>query len=93
MAGEIEILELQPKFLLEEGYERNGKKYRDVYYISDFRIRDTKTLEISIIDVKGSFRLPEHYKLKRNKFLKKYMWLPFKEVYIQKEKIVKEIEY
>ena len=35
-AGEISELELQPKFLLQEGFKKNGKTYRKVEYIADF---------------------------------------------------------
>lgn len=35
-AGEISKLELQPKFLLQEGFKKNGKTYRKVEYIADF---------------------------------------------------------
>lgn len=34
--GEISNLELQPKFLLQEGFKKNGKTYRKVEYIADF---------------------------------------------------------
>ena len=35
-AGEITDLELQPSFLLQEGFKKNGKTYRAIYYIADF---------------------------------------------------------
>lgn len=35
-AGEISELELQPKFLLQEGFKKNGKTYRKIEYIADF---------------------------------------------------------
>ena len=35
-AGEIQNLELQPKFLLQESFKKNGKTYRKIEYIADF---------------------------------------------------------
>lgn len=35
-AGKISNLQLQPRFLLQEGFKKNGKTYRKVEYIADF---------------------------------------------------------
>lgn len=35
-AGEISNLELQPKFLLQETFKKNGKTYKAINYIADF---------------------------------------------------------
>lgn len=35
-AGEITDLQLQPKFLLQESFKKNGKTYRKIEYIADF---------------------------------------------------------
>ena len=35
-AGEITDLKLQPKFLLQDSFKKNGKTYRKVEYIADF---------------------------------------------------------
>lgn len=34
--GEIQNLELQPRFLLQEGFKKDGKTYRKIEYIADF---------------------------------------------------------
>lgn len=34
--GEIQDLQLQPKFLLQESFKKNGKTYRKIEYIADF---------------------------------------------------------
>ena len=34
--GEISNLELQPHFLLQEGFKKNGKTHRKIEYIADF---------------------------------------------------------
>ena len=35
-AGEISNLKLQPKLLLQDSFEKNGKTYRKIEYIADF---------------------------------------------------------
>lgn len=35
-AGEIKDLQLQPHFLLQEAFKKNGKTYRKIEYIADF---------------------------------------------------------
>lgn len=34
--GEIKKLQLQPRFLLQESFKKNGKTYRKIEYIADF---------------------------------------------------------
>ena len=34
--GEIKDLQLQPRFLLQESFKKNGKTYRKIEYIADF---------------------------------------------------------
>lgn len=34
--GKIQDLQLQPKFLLQESFKKNGKTYRKIEYIADF---------------------------------------------------------
>jgi hypothetical protein len=75
-AGVIKELKLQPKFLLQEGFERDGKKYRAIFYIADFEyIKDGKRI---VEDVKGM--KTDVYKLKKKMFLKKYPQVEFKEI-------------
>lgn len=67
-AGEISNLELQPKFLLQEGFKKNGKTYRKVEYIADFRyIKEGRTI---VEDVKG--KETDVFKLKHKWFEKLY---------------------
>jgi len=35
-AGKISNLELQPKFLLQDTFKKNGKTYKKIQYIADF---------------------------------------------------------
>ena len=67
-AGQIEGLKLQPKFLLQEGFKKNGKTYRKIEYIADFMYIENG--KIIIEDVKGMET--EVFKLKRKLFEYKY---------------------
>lgn len=67
-AGLISNLELQPRFVLQEGYTLLGKRYRAITYRGDFRFtRGGKTI---VLEVKGfetaSWRIKE--KLFRARF-------------------------
>ena len=68
MAGEISNLELQPRFLLQESFRKNGKTYRKIEYVADFKyIEKGKTI---VEDVKGV--QTDVFKLKHKLFEKKY---------------------
>jgi hypothetical protein len=65
--GEILHLELQPSYVIMEGFRRNGVKIRDIVYKPDFSYFDVKRGKFIICDVKGS---PDStYKLKAKLFL------------------------
>lgn len=67
-AGEISNLELQPRFLLQDSFKKNGKTYRKIEYIADFKyIENGKTI---VEDVKGL--QTEVFKIKHKLFEKKY---------------------
>lgn len=67
-AGQISNLELQPHFLLQDSFKKNGKTYRKIEYIADFKyIEEGKTI---VEDVKGM--QTDVFKLKRKLFEKKY---------------------
>jgi hypothetical protein len=68
-SGEITRLELQPRFLLLEKFEKAGVKFRRVEYVADFDItwRDGRR---TICDVKGMETA--EFKLKRKWFEAKY---------------------
>jgi len=73
-AEEIQQLTLQPRFLLQEGFKKNGKTYRKIEYIADFMYREKG--KIVIEDVKG--KETEVFKLKRKLFEYKYPYLELK---------------
>jgi hypothetical protein len=70
--GLIDSYELQPKFILQEGFKKDGKNIRPILYIADFDIWKLDGTR-EIIDVKG-FETAD-FKIKRKLFEKKY---PFK---------------
>lgn len=73
---QIEDLQLQPKFLLQDSFKYNGKTEKKIYYIADFSyIKDGKLI---VEDVKG--KKTAVYKLKRKLFLYKYKEIDFREV-------------
>lgn len=67
-AGKISELQLQPKFLLQESFRKNGKTYRKIEYIADFQYEENG--KIIVEDVKG--KETEVFKLKHKLFEKKY---------------------
>jgi hypothetical protein len=70
-AGIIKELELQPKFLLQEGYTNaKGKKIRPIYYIADFYYYDYIDNKWVVEDTKGV--RTDVYKLKKKLFEYKY---------------------
>ncbi|QQK07725.1 DUF1064 domain-containing protein [Miniphocaeibacter halophilus] len=81
-AKEIYKLELQPRFLILDGFEYEGKKEKAIYYVADFQYITKDGYEI-VEDTKG-FKT-DVYKIKRKMFLFKYgerfifrvVWQPF----------------
>lgn len=76
-AGEIEKFELQPVFVLQEGYWLNGKKIREIKYIADFKVFYPDG-RIEIVDTKG-YRT-RTYLNKKKMLLKRYPGIWFTEV-------------
>lgn len=73
-AGEIENLQLQPKFLLQESFKKNGKTYRKIEYIADFMYEEKG--QVIVEDVKGMET--KEFKMKRKLFEYKYPGLELK---------------
>lgn len=51
-AGEVEKFELQPVFVLQPAYKRNGKTVRAIKYIADFKVFYPDG-RVEIVDTKG----------------------------------------
>jgi len=76
-AGDIIDFELQPEFVLQEAYKRNGKTIRAIKYRADFRIIH-KNFDVEIVDVKG--HKTKEYKIKKKMLLFRYPEIWFTEV-------------
>ncbi len=76
-AGKIRDLKLQPVFLLQEGFYRNGKAIRQMTYRADFEYLDEKGRKI-VEDVKGV--KTKEYQIKKKIFLKKFKDVVFREL-------------
>ena len=69
-AKEIKNLELQPRFLLQDGFvDKEGNEHKKIEYVADFMYVD-KSGKTVVEDVKGV--LTDVYKLKKKMFLKIY---------------------
>ncbi len=77
-AGVIEDLCLQPHFLLQDSYVKNGKSVRKIEYIADFSYYDLEKKKFVVEDVKGL--KTDVYRLKKKIFEFKYPDLEITEV-------------
>jgi hypothetical protein len=69
-AKQIKDFKLQPKFLLQEAFKKNGKTFRKIEYKADFEVyRLDGTIEI--VDVKGA--ITKDFAIKRKLFERKYL--------------------
>lgn len=66
---QIKSFKLQPTFLLQEGFKKNGKTYRKIEYVADFEVHHLDG-SIEIVDVKG-FETTD-FKIKKKLFNFKY---------------------
>ena len=73
--GEVVDFILQPTYLLQEGFNLNGKRIRPITYKADFKVIYKDGHE-EVIDVKG--KLTEEFKIKRKMLLYKYRDITFK---------------
>jgi hypothetical protein len=67
--GLIDSYELQPRFILQEGFKKDGKHIRPIKYVADFDVWKLDGTR-EIIDVKG-FETAD-FKIKRKLFEKKF---------------------
>ena len=67
--GLISQIMTQPKFLLQDGFSRNGVKHKPIHYIADFLYVD-ENLKMIVEDVKGM--ATKDYLLKRKLYLSKF---------------------
>ena len=68
-SGKIKELKIHPRYLLQEGFTKNGKHYQPIYYIADFEVLYDDGVTV-IYDTKGM--RTEVYKIKKKLFEYKY---------------------
>ena len=73
--GEVVDFVLQPTYLLQEGFDLNGKRIRPITYKADFKVIYKDGHE-EVIDVKG--KLTAEFKIKRKMLLYRYRDINFK---------------
>lgn len=76
-AGIVKEIELQPKFILQEKFKKNGKTHRAITYIADFKVTYADG-KVEIVDVKGMET--DVFKLKKKMFEYQYPDLSLKVV-------------
>lgn len=67
---QIKDFKLQPKYILQEGFKKNGKTFRPITYKADFEVINLDGT-VQIIDIKGA--LTKEFQLKRKLFELKYL--------------------
>lgn len=67
--GIVTDIQLQPSFLLQEKFRKNGKLYRDITYKADFEVTYADG-HVEIIDVKGM--VTKDFAIKQKLFEYKY---------------------
>ena len=77
-SGVIKDLCLQPRFLLQEAYSKNGRAVRKIEYIADFSYYDLEKDKFVVEDVKGI--KTDVYRLKKKIFEYKYSDLEISEI-------------
>lgn len=70
MSGEVVSFDLQPEFVLQESFRKNGKLYRAIKYKADFLVRYSDGHE-ELIDIKGM--LTKEFRIKQKLFELRYM--------------------
>lgn len=78
-AGEISDLQIQPEFVLQPLFRKNGKTYRKIVYRADFSYFDKRQGKYIVEDTKG-FQT-DVYRLKKKLFEYRYPDLEIVEVY------------
>lgn len=67
--GIVKDFELQPVYILQEKFRKNGKAYRQMTYKADFEVEYTNG-DVEVVDVKGM--LTEAFKIKLKLFEYRY---------------------
>lgn len=68
-AGDILFFKLQPRYQVQEPFEKDGVKHQAIHYIADFEIHH-KDGSIEVVDVKGT--LTQVFRIKEKMFHKRF---------------------
>ena len=88
----VEILELQPKFILQGGFSRGKKRLRAITYTADFLIREDGRKIVVEVKSTGTLKAnSKSYPIRKKLFLHKFPELGFREIIFRgKKRAVKE---
>jgi hypothetical protein len=70
-AKQIKDFKLQPRYLLQEAFSKNGKHFRKIEYVADFEVHHLDG-SVEVIDVKGYET--KDFLIKRKLFERLYMY-------------------
>jgi len=89
---DVEIIKLQPEFILLEKFKRFGKTYQPIKFTPDFHIIENNVEWIVEVKSKGTMKAnSKSYPMRRKLFLKNNPDLRYREIiFDRKERIVKE---
>ena len=73
-SGEVSLIELQKKYVLQEGFEHDGRRVQPIYYVADFYVEFADGRS-QVIDTKG---MPDSVAIiKRKLFWNRYPELDY----------------
>jgi len=82
-ARQITDLQLQPSFILQDSFTRNGKKIRPIEYRGDFAYYEKGGSRLVVEDVKGT--RTREYLLKKKLLLFHYPEIDFREIVVERK--------
>ena len=80
---EITNLQLQPSFILQDSFTRDGKKVRPIEYRGDFAYYEKGGSRLIVEDVKGT--RTREYLLKKKLLLFHYPEIDFREIIVERK--------
>ncbi|MGE8207731.1 DUF1064 domain-containing protein [Heyndrickxia sp. NPDC080065] len=69
-AKQIKDFKLQPRYILQEAFSKNGKNFRKIEYVADFEVLKLDG-SVEVIDIKGVET--KEFAIKRKLFERKYL--------------------
>ncbi|MFB7302593.1 DUF1064 domain-containing protein [Heyndrickxia sporothermodurans] len=69
-AKQIKDFKLQPRYILQEAFKKNGKHFRSIAYVADFEVLKLDG-SIEVVDIKGVET--KEFAIKRKLFERKYL--------------------